>query len=127
MSVRSACNGKVLADDVNIPEVRSWTFTESQESKEFSSSSTACTKKRLPSVSDSSGSFELYIDPDIPFEDIIAVGDEPTLKLFEDLTDFWTIPVIIDEITVNTPIEDGDPVNATVTWSGNGAVVPPAR
>ncbi|KKN74297.1 hypothetical protein LCGC14_0392360 [marine sediment metagenome] len=127
MAVRSACNGKVLWNDIEIPQIREWSFSQIQDSKVFSSSSTNCAKQRLESVEDSNGTLEFYIEPDDPFEDILAIGDTGTFKLFEDATDFWTVPAIISEIAVRAPIEDGDPVQGTISFDGNGAITPPVR
>lgn len=127
MSVRNACTGKVLWNDIEIPHIREWSFDRDQEVKEFSSSSTNCAKQRIEGVEDVTGTVELYIDNEDPFEDILDVGDTGTFKLFEDATDFWIVPAIISGFSVNDPIEAGDLVSASIRFAGNGVVTPPNR
>ena len=127
MAVRSACNGKVQWDGTDIPHVRSWTFDRSEDVTEYSSSSTNCAKQRLSTVEDVTGTVEVYIDPDDAFEAILDLGDTGTFKLYEDATDFWTVPAIITGVSVNAPIEAGDPVEATISFEGNGNVIAPVR
>lgn len=129
MTVRNACKGKALWNDVDIPHTRSVDWDEDEDVKKFSSSSTNCAKETIDGVVDFSGTIEIYICDDDPIEDILSVGDAGTLKAFEDddPVNFWTLPSRIEGFSVSIPIEDGEPVSATIRFTGNGVIIPPAR
>lgn len=127
MAVRSACGGKVLWNGVAIPDVRRWSFDEDEEEKKYSSSSTACKKVTLGGAVDVTGEIDVYINDENHFSGILEVTDVGELKLYEDADDFWTITnARITGISVEAPIEDGDPSVATIRFAlGSDAVITP--
>lgn len=127
MAVRTGCRGKILIDDVEVAEVRNWSFDWNVAVKEYASSSTACAKKRLGSQQDvSGGRFEVYIDDEDRIDAQIEPGDEVTLKLYEDTDDLWTITdTLISSISPATDIEGDELVGASVGFEG-GVVTPPS-
>lgn len=127
MGVRSACSGKVLWNEAAIPDVRSWKFDQDEEEKKYSSSSTDCKKITLGGAVDLTGEIQVYINDDTHFSGILEVADEGSLKLYEDADDFWHInPARITGISVEAPIEEGDPSIATIRFAlAAGAVITP--
>lgn len=130
MAVRTSCTGKVSFKGVDIADVRRWTFDWDAELKEFSSSSTNCKKVNLTGAETFTGEFDVYINDTSRFEDTATLKDTGALKLYEDANDFWNIvDVIINNITVEAPIEDGDPSIATLSFALTGTaptITPPA-
>jgi len=126
MAVRTGCNGKVLIDDVEVAEVRNWSFSWVATLKEYASSSTNCVKKRIGTQKDvTGGRFEVYIDDADRVDAQIEPGDVVTLKLYEDATKFWIVTdATIASIDPATDIEGDEIVGASVGFEG-GTVTKP--
>lgn len=126
MSLRTGCRGKILIDDVEVAEVRNWSFSWVATLKEYASSSTSCAKKRIGTQKDvQGGRFEVYIDDADRIDAMIEPGDVVTLKLYEDATKFWTITdTTIGSLDPATDIENDEIVGASVAFEG-GTVTKP--
>jgi hypothetical protein len=136
MPVHTATGGKADwalgggTNFVNIPEVRKWTLTISNEAKTYASSSTAGGKRRLPGAEDFSGSLDIYIESGTNRADAdnlgIRSGAAGTFRLYEDDNNFWDAPAIIGNPTYNVDIEGNNIVEGTIPFDRDGALVYPS-
>ena len=114
----------------NIPEIRKWTLTVRNNSKEYASSSTAGGKMRLAGAEDFSGVLDLYIETGTNRADATALnirsGELGSFKLHEDSTNFWIAPAIIDDVAYEVDIEGNNIVSGTIAFSRNGALTYPS-
>ncbi len=115
MSVSSAKNGIGSWDSQTLTDVRNIDVSKIAEEKIYGSSSTACKRKRLKGFEDETGTFEVYADSqgDLPF----VKGDIGYLDLRSTaLNPMFAGNALISEIAWSVPVEDGDPISATVTF-----------
>lgn len=111
MGVASGFGGTVNGEQT----VRSWSIQESAESQAFGASNTAQATGRKTGHKDWSGSFNVYgHTPSVmPGDTFTFTGWGPQGK---------TGQAIVDSIEVNWDIEGGGIIEATVNFSGNGAL-----
>lgn len=140
MSVRIASGAKAdwalgaSTNYVNIPEVRKWTLRVTNDSKEYASSSTAGGKQKIGGAENFTGTLDIYIqgsgtnrqDATSGGGLSIRSGLTGTLKLYEDNSNVFLAPSLIDEFTYDDDIEGNGIISGTVTFSRNGALVYPS-
>lgn len=115
MTVSSAKNGTGFWDSQTLTDVRNIDVTKIAEEKVYGSSSTACKRKRIKGFEDENGTFEVYADSqgNLPF----VKGDIGYLDLRSTATEpMFAGNALISEIAWSVPVEEGDPVSATVTF-----------
>lgn len=114
---------------VNIPEIRKWDLTVSNATKEYASSSTAGAKQRIAGAEDAKVTMDAYIDRSTAGASLdsmgIKAGAAGKLKLWEDNTYFWIVPVYVDDVAYHADIEGGNIVDGTISASRNGAITYP--
>jgi len=113
-----------------IPDVRVWGLNPATEAKEYRSSSTGGRKKRLGSDDDASGTMSLYIDPTNRFDTDLGIkaGANGYLKLYENAdSDFFIVPVIIDDVDYESDIEGDEIQGAEINFSSDGAITYPGE
>jgi len=127
MAAFSGRKGSVQKNGVAIAEVLSWTFNPTSNNPSWASSSTPGYKQRKPGVKDGSGSCTVKFDSSSgvgvqAFLHYGAAEDEValTLKLYLNDTLFFSIPAVIDGISYEVDINDGEVVEASFDFSING-------
>lgn len=103
-----------------VPNVTNWKLNPKNETKAYASSSTAGWRKRLKSVSDISGSFDLKCDDTTKIESLISPGDIIAMELWYNQTLYHAGSACIEDISYEVDLDTGNIVAATVTFSGNG-------
>jgi hypothetical protein len=116
----SGIDGDVVLNSVPVHEIKKWSFKPKTDNKDYASNYTFGFKKRVSSVADATGSFDFVWDPFNPLTDFLDVGDEATLDLFVTTGQFYVVPVIIDDYSLDVDIETGAVVGGTMSWSLNG-------
>lgn len=117
MAGQSGKNGKVLAGATTIAEVTGWTYNPTSSNPAWASSSKAGRKQRVGGVRDSSGTFDFKYDTTDRIHAILTPGDEVTLNLYSDASDIFVVPVVIDGITYEVDINDGEVTGGTCSYS----------
>jgi hypothetical protein len=123
MAAISGKNGKILANSVEIADVRDWTLNRSNEDKPYNSSSTAGETRRVAGNNDSSGSFNIYSEDGNIAN--IERGSVYTLHLYVNATQFYSVPAFIQSIEPTVSIESADLVGVSITFAQNGAITNP--
>lgn len=121
MAALSGKNGKITIGSSDLAEITSWSFNPTSNNPAWASSSNAGYKVREAGVKDGSGSFEGKYDKADQINDRITVGDKVTLLLYIDASSFFSVPAIIDSISYEVDIDDGEIVSFTCDFSTNGA------
>jgi len=111
MSVKSAKSGTVSWDGA-LSDVTNIDVSNSNDVKEYASSSTSGEKSRRAGHSDTTGSFTLKADT-FAFDE----GDDGTLIITSDGTEvLFTGTAMIIDVNYSVPVEGGDIIECNVTW-----------
>lgn len=121
MSAISGKNGKVLAGAVTLAEITGWTFNPTSNNPSWSSSGTSGHKTRVAGVKDGSGSFDFKYDDADELWDTLEEGDTVTLNLYLNASKYFVVPAIIDGISYEVDINDGEMVGGSADFSKTAA------
>lgn len=121
MAAQSGKGGKVVSGSDQIAHVTKWSFEGTSNNPAFASSDTDGQKTRVPGVQDSSGSLDFIFDFANIITSMLDRGSEVTLKLYKYGTSYIEMPAIVDSISYDTDINDGEPVSGTLTFSQTAA------
>ncbi|MHB1033232.1 MAG: hypothetical protein ACYC35_23905 [Pirellulales bacterium] len=124
MATISGKDGKVTSGASDVADITRWTFTKKSNNPAYASSSTAGFKKRLGGIREGSGSIEGKFQNNAA--PALAEGDAVTLKLYLDATHFYTVPAVIDAVSVEVDINAGQIVGWSAEFSTNGAWTEPS-
>lgn len=125
MAAISGKNGKVLAGAVQLAHITGWSLNPTSNNPDWASSDTSGTKNRVAGITDSSGSFDFKWDSTSEIWDTLTEGTEVTLNLYLSATVFIIVPAIIDGISFEVDINDGDTVSGTADFSQSAAITYP--
>lgn len=117
MAGESGQLGKVLSGSSQIAEVTGWSFNPTANNPSWASSTVPGFKQRVAGVRDSTGSFDFKYDTSSKIWGTVKEGDLVTLKLYLNNSDIITVPAVIDSLTVEVDINDGDVTGGTCTFS----------
>jgi len=114
----SGKNGYVVAGSTTLAEITGWRFTPTSNNPAWASSSTGGYKTRVAGVADGSGSFDyVYSKTNLLSAGGITVGASVTLKLYIDTDDYYQVPAIIDSISIDVDMNDGNQVSGSCDFS----------
>lgn len=123
MSVLSGKNGTLFLGSSEVTPVTNWRLAATSNNPDYAANDTGGWKRRAAGVRDASGSFEVKATDaqHCPVEE----GDAATLKLHIDASgnNYYEVPAIVDKISVDVDINQGEIVAYLVDFSGNGAIV----
>lgn len=96
-------------------EITGWRLTKTANNPAWASSSTAGWKDRVVGVKDASGSFDYKFDATnfVPIEE----GDDLQLKLYVNASKFYTVNAVIDSVSIEVDMNDGEVVGGTCDFS----------
>ena len=117
----SGKDGKVRIGASDLAEITGWTFNPTSNNPSWASSSTGGYKTRVAGVKDGSGSIEGKYDKTDPIDDSIKEGDCVTLELFQDATRKFIVPAIIEGMTFEQDMDDGEVVSWSADFATTGA------
>lgn len=103
-------------------DITGWSINVTSNNSAYASSSTAGWKKRVAGVRDWSGSFSGKFNDVLP----VAEGEEVALTLALDDTDSFSGTAVIDQISLQVDVDNGDVVGFTANFSGSGELTSPA-
>jgi hypothetical protein len=126
MATFSGKDGKVLSGSTPLADISHWRLKTIAKNIAYASSATLGHKRRLPGVKDAGGSFTFRLNAADAITAQLDVGDLVTLKLYVDVTNFFSVPAIIDAVEVETDISTGKMVGGTVEFSADGAWTEPS-
>ncbi len=120
MAAQSGKNGNVVSGSDDIAHVTNWTWNPSSNNPDWASSDTSGYKKRVAGIKDGTGTVDFKYDFTDRIHSTLDVGSEVTLKLYLNATDYFSVPAIVDDISYEVNINEGDVVGGTLTFSQNG-------
>jgi hypothetical protein len=121
MTVESGKLGKIMIGASSLREIKNWKFDRSGNVKAYTTSSTSGYQKTVPGQFSGTVSFEMVVDPADPPESEINEGDSLTLLLYRNATKYYSVPIIIDSMSDDVNIEEGEPPTVSVEATTNGA------
>ena len=125
MATFSGKDGQVLRDSTTLADVTRWRLKTTANNRAYASSATGGHKRRLRGVKDGGGDFAFLLNRADPVTGQLAEGDLVTLKLYVDTTNFFTVPAIIDSLSLEVDVSSGDVVGGTAEFSADGAWTKP--
>ena len=121
MAKISGKNGKILVGNTTLPAIRKWTFDFKSNNPQFATSDAPGHKVSVGGVKSGTVSFEAVLDDGNVIYENYKPGQEVTLKLYENATRFWTVPVRIEGIKGEADINDGGELVVPYEATTNGA------
>jgi len=118
MATISGKDGTVSIDTVAVLDATGWQTTYSSNNPAYGSTDTAGWKNRVAGVKDSNGNYEAKYNGAIA----TTAGQETDGDFTLDGAATYDIPSIIDQISLEVDMDDGDVVGYTNDFSGNGAI-----
>ena len=113
----SGKDGKVLIGTTAIAEVTGWRFTKTANNPSWASSDTGGFKTRVAGVKDGSGSIDFKYSPTAEQHTVIGEGTMVTLILHRNGSKTLTVKAIIDSVSDEVDINDGDAVSGSADFS----------
>lgn len=122
MATESGKNGKVMIGAATVAEITGWRWTRTSNNPAYASSGTSGRKTRVAGVADSSGSVDFKRDfADTVESEGITEGALVTLLLYLNATTYHSVPAIIDSLSDEVDINDGETVSGSFDFSETGA------
>ncbi len=113
--------GNVKISSTIVAEITKWTFNKKVEMHTYASNATAGYK--AAGAGPKSGTISLSGKFNSSAETQIDIGTAVTLLLFIDATRDYSVPCVIESLSINTDIDGGDWVSFEASASTNGAWV----
>ena len=126
MSMLSGQDGKVIADAVEVANITRWKFDTKSNTVAYASSATSGFRQRLPGVRHGSGTILFVLNAASPVQDQLAEGDEVTLRLYVDADSFYSVPAVIETLSLDVDVDSGDPVDGQFKFATAGAWTSPS-
>lgn len=117
----SGKNGKILYGSTELSSVRKWSAKLNSNNPKFASSAAPGHKVSVAGVKEGSVTFEVVLDTDAAQYIALKPGDSTTLKLYENASRFYIIPVRIDSIGEEVDVNEGGEEVLSYEASTNGA------
>lgn len=117
----SGVGGDCIIGSTPVHEIKKWSFKPKSENKDYASNYTGGYKKRVLSVKDATGTLDFVWDPWNPITAVLDVGTAVILKLQTVATQFYLVPAIVDDLSLDVDIETGAVESGTISFSLNGA------
>ena len=125
MPMLSGQNGKVIADAVEVANITRWKFETKSNTVSYASSATGGYRGRLPGVRHGSGVVLFVLNTESPVQTLLAEGDEVALKLHVDADNFYSVPAVIELLSLDVDIDSGAPVDGQFKFVTAGAWTSP--
>lgn len=117
----SGYQGTVKIGATDIAEIRGWKWNPKSHNPKYASNKTSGYKRTVAGVKEGSGSMSGAWDHVNDFFGVIDVGTSATLLLYTNPTHSITVPSVIDDISVNVDVDNGEIVSWDANFSSNGA------
>lgn len=116
----SGKDGTVKIGSTDICEVRNWKFNPKSNNPKYASNKTSGYKRTVAGVKEATGSISGAWDNANDFLAVIDVGTGVTLLLYTNTTKFFSVPAVIDDVSVNVDVDNGEIVSWDSNFSSNG-------
>lgn len=107
-----------------VGQVKTWSVTHSSNNSAWGSSSTSGYKNRVTGTKDWSGTVTVARDTAAAIA--FVVGNTYSMTLSENGSTSYTGNAIVDSIAETVDVDNGTQVDVVISFSGNGALTPPA-
>ena len=121
MPMLSGQDGKIIADSVEVANITRWKFETKSNTLAYASSATGGFRERLPGVRHGSGTVLFVLSDAAPVPDQLADGDQVTLKLYVDADSFYSVPAVIETLSLDVNVDTGNPVDGQFKFATAGA------
>lgn len=122
---KSSKLGKITLGASDFAHVRNWRFSKTSNNKKYASSTSGGHELTTKGPFGGTVSFDLVLDPDDRIEERINVGDQVTLELYQDGSNYWSVPVRIASMDDEVQIEAGEPPTIACEADCHGAWTQP--
>jgi len=126
MAGESGKDGKVLAGATQVAEITGWSLNPTANNPSWGSSSVPGFKQRVAGVRDATGSFDYKYDVSSRVHATLKEGDTVTLNLYFNATDYIIVPAVIDAMTFEVDVSDGEVHGGTCSFSQTAAITYPS-
>jgi len=113
--------GKVNVSNAAVADVRTWSMSQSHESKPYNSSDTAAKTRRLGGNVDWTASVSVYLPTD-PSSGVAAIGAYVPVKLYVNATQYWSGNAWVDGIEWEVDVENNEIIGYELELSGDGEI-----
>lgn len=117
----SGKDGTVKIGSTDVCEIRNWKFNPKSNNPKYASNKTSGYKRTVAGVKEATGSMSGAWDNANDFLAVVDVGTDVTLKLYTNTTKFFSVPAVIDDVSVNVDVDNGEIVGWDANFSSNGA------
>jgi hypothetical protein len=114
-------NGDVKVTGTQVAEVKKWHFAPKANVPKYASNKTAGYKRAVAGVKEGAGSIDFVWDPSNPLTGTLDVGTAATLTLYINAAQFYSVPAVIESITLDVDLDTGEIVGGNMTFVANGA------
>lgn len=123
MAVLSGKNGTLYLDGAESTPVSNWTIDISGNLKAYAANDTHGWKRRVSGVNDATGTFLVRADDECNCP--VTQGESYVAQLHVDdtLLNYYNLRIRIESIGVEDDIDDGEILNYTINWGGDGPCV----
>lgn len=120
----SGKNGKIMIGTTTIADVRKVSFDIQSNNPQYATSSAPGHKRSVAGVKSGTVSFDVVLDvtnANARQDSSIRIGEQYTLLVYEDASNYWTYPVRIDSMSSEVDINEGGEVSQSYKASTYGA------
>jgi len=113
-------------------EATSWELTVTADNEQYGAFGSGGYKRAIAGNLSGSGTVSGKQDFNVPIESKVMAGDSITLKLYDTTTGsgaladrYWSIPVVVTDISPSVDGDGGGAVGWTVSFVSNGTITKP--
>jgi len=125
MATISGKDGQIKIGTTKLADITSWSLVTTAKNQSYASSATAGWKTRREGIRDATGTIRFKVDMADPITDDFDEGSGVTLLLHLDGTRFYSVPAIINSLSFEVDIDDGDVISGVAEFGAIAAVVKP--
>lgn len=119
MATLSGKSGTVNVKGSAVSDATGWSINTTSNNPSYGSSDTSGWKSRVAGVKDATGSYSAKYNGAVA----VAAGDTGSGVFTLDGSATYTIPIVVDGITLEVDMDDGDVIGYSVDWGCTGALV----
>lgn len=125
MACLSGKSGKIAKGAVLLADITRWRFTTTADNVSYASSATGGYRRQIPGAKHGRGAIAFQLNPLDAITQQLAEGDAVTLLLYVDATRYYSVPAVIETMSLTVDVSTGDPVGGQAEFATDGAWVEP--
>lgn len=127
-TVRTAKDAKAVFDDILVLRMTQWTINPSTSETTWGDSDSEGFTNRKGARRDGTGTVQGKFDTDRTIYDLVREGDEIKLALWENGTDYWSIPnALVQNYTLTYDQDTKEVVGWNLSWGAIGRFYHPGE